>query len=345
MSFSAFLVFAVLTAVGLLFSLACIMVGVIQRKVQTRTVEFYPPKGCSPLDVLIMYKGKHADPRAVFNPLCLYWADKGLITIKEDCKRGLVLYKKKEFPPCNFYSKHCSEYASRTAYGLEKQFFEYLFEDGDVFYTLTANKTFNEKYEELRGNIREVAKENQVPLCKKLFALPQVFSGAIYIAFEIYATAMTHFPYIVLTIFSFIGILMLRYAPLPGMIRVPFFSVWGGVPTFVMLLFGKGVMGLGCLMMLTQFILTVFVLTRFVDVRSVHSLQAYAAVDSFREFLLAAEQERVELLVEENPRYYYNILPYCYILGVTEKMKVKFDRIMMEGPAWFLGDIRNTLMF
>ncbi|MDE7395924.1 MAG: DUF2207 domain-containing protein [Clostridiales bacterium] len=345
MSFKAFMVFAVLTGIGLLFSLFCILIGVIQRKVQTRTVEFYPPKGCSPLDVLIMYKGKHADPRAVFNPLCLYWADKGLITIKEDCKRGLVLHKKKEFPDHRHYFQHYSNSVSRTTYGLEKQFFEYLFADGDTFYTLTAQKTFNEKYEELRGNIKEVARENQVPLCKKLFVLPQIVSGAIYIAFEIYATAATHFPYIVLTIFSFIGILMLRYAPLPGMIRVPFFSVWGGVPTFVMLMFGKGAMGLGCLVMLTQFILTVFVLTRFVDIRSIKSLQAYAAVDSFRQFLLEAEQERVELLVEENPRYYYNILPYCYILNVTEKMKVKFDRIMMEGPAWFLGDIRNTLMF
>ena len=52
----------------------------------------------------------------------------------------------------------------------------------------------------------------------------------------------------------------------------------------------------------------------------------------------------MELLVEDNPEYFYEILPYCYILGITEKLKKKFDRIIMDGPGWYLGELRDILM-
>lgn len=345
MSTTAFIVFACVAAGSLLFSLVCILIGAVQRKAQTRTVEFYPPEDCSPLDVLVLYKGKRADPRAVFNPLCLYWADKGLITIQEDCKRGLVLHKKKAFPPFNGNLHYRN---AHETYQVEKQFFDYLFAGGDTFYTLTAEKQFNEKYDELCNKVKKEARKNQDPKGKTLFVLSQFVSALVMVAFEIFLSATTHSPLVMIALFSFIGVFMLRYADLPGYIRVPFFAVWGGVPTVIMLVLVSSygiAAGVMQIIVLTQFILTVFVLSRLVDIRKQENLKAFALVDSFREFLLAAEQDRVETLVEDNPRYYYDILPYCYILGVTEKMKVKFDRIMMQGPAWYLGDIRNTLMF
>ena len=42
--------------------------------------------------------------------------------------------------------------------------------------------------------------------------------------------------------------------------------------------------------------------------------------------------------------HFYEILPYCYILGITEKLKKKFDRIIMDGPGWYLGELRDILM-
>lgn len=36
-------------------------------------------------------------------------------------------------------------------------------------------------------------------------------------------------------------------------------------------------------------------------------------------FLETAEKEKLEQLVFEDPKYFYNILPYAYVLGVSDK--------------------------
>ena len=49
------------------------------------------------------------------------------------------------------------------------------------------------------------------------------------------------------------------------------------------------------------------------------------------------------MLVEEDPQYFYNILPYAYILGVSSKWISKFDGIAMEPPTWYRGDSYDTM--
>ena len=55
----------------------------------------------------------------------------------------------------------------------------------------------------------------------------------------------------------------------------------------------------------------------------------YARVKGFREFLLTAEKEKLESLVEQNPHYFYDILPYTYVLNVSKKWIKKFENIKM----------------
>ena len=50
-----------------------------------------------------------------------------------------------------------------------------------------------------------------------------------------------------------------------------------------------------------------------------------------------AEKERLEALVYENPSYFYNILPFAYVLGVSDKWIKNFEGIAMEPPRWYYG--------
>ena len=45
----------------------------------------------------------------------------------------------------------------------------------------------------------------------------------------------------------------------------------------------------------------------------------YGRIKGFRNFLEAAEKEKLEALVNDDPSYFYNILPYTYVLGISIK--------------------------
>ena len=60
-------------------------------------------------------------------------------------------------------------------------------------------------------------------------------------------------------------------------------------------------------------------------------------IRGFREFIEKAEVDRVEQLVEQDPDYYYNILPYAYVFGLTDKWAKNFDRLVPSTPDWYDG--------
>ena len=58
-------------------------------------------------------------------------------------------------------------------------------------------------------------------------------------------------------------------------------------------------------------------------------------IKGFRNFLETAEKPKLEELVNENPTYFYDILPYTYVLGVTNVWMKKFESIAMIPPTWY----------
>ena len=52
-----------------------------------------------------------------------------------------------------------------------------------------------------------------------------------------------------------------------------------------------------------------------------------ARIKGFRNYLETAEKQQLELLVEKNPNYFFDILPYAYVLGVSKKWISRFENI------------------
>lgn len=57
----------------------------------------------------------------------------------------------------------------------------------------------------------------------------------------------------------------------------------------------------------------------------------------FKRFLETAEKPQLEALVNENPEYFYNILPYTYALGVSDVWMNQFETIALQAPNWYVG--------
>lgn len=87
--------------------------------------------------------------------------------------------------------------------------------------------------------------------------------------------------------------------------------------------------------------LCAFVISFFVRKRTDDGHKMLQRIKGFKIFLETAEKEKLEALVEENPQYFYNILPYAYVLGVSKKWVEKFEPIAMEPPVWCGADYRG----
>lgn len=83
--------------------------------------------------------------------------------------------------------------------------------------------------------------------------------------------------------------------------------------------------------------LAAFVLSFFVRKRTDKGHEILQKINGFKMFLEEAEKERLEQLVEESPEYFYDILPYAYVLGVSKKWIDKFESIAIEPPHWYMG--------
>ena len=69
--------------------------------------------------------------------------------------------------------------------------------------------------------------------------------------------------------------------------------------------------------------------------RTKYGVEILGKIKGFKNFLETAEKDKLEALVEKDPQYFYNILPYTYVLGVSSKWMKKFESIAVEPPNWY----------
>ncbi len=80
----------------------------------------------------------------------------------------------------------------------------------------------------------------------------------------------------------------------------------------------------------------------FISRRTKHYTEELNEIVGFKEFLQYAEKERLETLLEENPQYYYDILPYANVLGVSDIWEDKFKGLTLEPPVYYHGSTLFT---
>lgn len=89
-----------------------------------------------------------------------------------------------------------------------------------------------------------------------------------------------------------------------------------------------------------------FVFSFFIRKRTDEAIDILGKINGFKNFLETAEKDKLEALVDDDPAYFYNILPYAYVLGVSDKWMKKFESIAVEPPQWYYGYCPyNYIMF
>lgn len=58
------------------------------------------------------------------------------------------------------------------------------------------------------------------------------------------------------------------------------------------------------------------------------------SIVGFREFIMTAEKDKLEAMLESNPEFYYQVLPYAQVLGVSDVWENKFASLTVAPPNW-----------
>lgn len=72
-----------------------------------------------------------------------------------------------------------------------------------------------------------------------------------------------------------------------------------------------------------------FILTLLMKRKNSTGERIKAKISGFRNYIEVAEKSQIDMFVLKNPNYFYDILPYAYVLGVSKKWINKFENIPM----------------
>lgn len=326
------------------------------------TVEFYPPNGINSLDAGYFYKGE-VEGNDVTS-LLVYLANQGYLRLEETEEKGF--FKKKK----TFRIVELKEYDGADEN--ERTFMEGLFtgkkEEGKLR-TVTAGQLYDRFYV-TTNSIKSKERKKSDLLFEKgtgwkaalimlmilitsvLICLPPILSydfiaSILVIVFPVFGFG-----------FSFAVILAgkgkgrrkgkMKKGNLGAVLFGVFFGLgFGGAPLFYVIVpllkensfYMVGFfVGLACIAgMLICFV--------FMPKRTPYGIEMLGRLEGFRNFLEVAEKQQLEQLVMQDPQYFYRILPYTYVLGVSDKWIKKFEAINLQAPDWYYGSYYNVYDF
>lgn len=319
------------------------------------TVEFYPPDNMNSLDVAYVYKGNVNNKDVVSLLVCL--ANKGYIKIKEFESSGLFKNKSYKIIKLREYNGNDEN---------EKIFFDGLFSDGGKYVTESDLKdSFYKTIDKI------IEKENKSELKDKIFEKGRFYKTIIPIIF----TVLTIFTMMIRPILCgietkfavknaviLIAITMIYYLVMLLSYRmkvVKTFLVKSGIFMYLLefafmiiilsVVFGSnseigevllsiGKVGVVEFIIQVTALIFIIIFGTLMRKRTQYGTEIFGKILGFKTFLKTAEKEKLEMLVNQDPEYFYNILPYAYVLGVSNEWIKKFETISMSPPDWYAGD-------
>lgn len=315
-------------------------------------IEFYPPDGLNSLDIALIYNGTASTNNVT--SLLVYLASKGYIKITE--KNSNKLLSKKT----TITLTKLKEYDGTDEN--EKLFLDGLFKQNKTEVELSSlHNKFYRTINKILSNINSI--KNKF----KIFDKTKVFISLCIpiIAFASYCLVIAKLYY--------------AYGQMPGLVYMLGASAIGFFMSFGYTLFsGYKITSLGDILnalfaiiavampitmvledvIYDSFYLTAFIIN-FISIilmfiyfnkicrRTTYGTTMLGRILGFKRFLQTAEKQKLEALVMENPYYFFDIMPYTYVLGVSNTWIKKFESISFEQPKWYITDTRyhNSISF
>lgn len=313
-------------------------------------VEFYPPKDLTPAEIGYIYD-KTIDPYDITSML-VYWADKGYLKIiEEDVETG-VIFKKNT---TNVKLEKLNDLPS-NAPQFEKTFFNELFDRYAINNIVDIKSLKNSFYTTLAKVKKELIKSfkdrNFYSISGKVASFFITLIGIFTLFLVFLGVINTMNPYQQGFVFLlaggasiFMGIFLASSAHLLSIVKTRFpiekvKTVFGaGFTSAIPLLAAIGILfiadadiiywiGLGLGIMIIFF-------APYANKRTEIGRRWLSHILGLKQFIENAEKDRILALVDDDPEYFYHVLPYAMVLGVTDKWAKQFEDILTNNPDWY----------
>lgn len=334
----------ILLAITVILGLITIIYALLKRRTPpVVTVEFTAPDGISSAEVGYIIDNMAEDKDVL--SLIIWFADKGYITIEGE-EDAMVLHKVKDLP------KNSPHYM--------QTFFNGIFGEEKTFELASADKNL---YNAISGAKMQLSSEFTGE--RKLFSSAgTAFALLMPVIFAILhtvcnITATYGISEIGIVSFVISGVLLLVAGILTFVAMQNWlFASMGKKALFVVsigacLSFGLGATVLGSVALLVDFKFFAIVsyaisaivclMASRVAMPTKYCTQVSGKLLGLKNFIEKAELERIKLLAKDDPSYFYSVLPYAYVFGLTDVWAKQFESLSVPPPTWYYGSSHSPM--
>ena len=352
--------FTIIIVLPIIFLIISIILWVIYGKDKevVETVEFYPPDGFNSLELGFLYKGK-AESKDVVS-LLVYLANKRYVSISEyeskvlfSNKKGFKITKLKDYDGDNEYERifldGLFKYRSvssiinsidddKSGNDIKNGIFVTSEDLYNKFYTTTNKILYKINDKENKNKIFEKngtwGKILMILMIIVIFILITVRPVIEYSGTENIVVALL-FPGIAFSVLF--GMLIGNTTVFEKIFGLVWGVLFGGIPLLMYVFpsliyqpayFVSYIIGIVC-------VAGIILCIKYLPKRTAYGNEILGKIRGFKRFLEIAEKPKLEALVMENPTYFYDILPYTYVLGVSDRWIKKFESISISSPDWY----------
>lgn len=295
------------------------------------TVEFYPPEGFNSTEVGFLYKGR-AEPKDVTS-LLIYLANKGYIKI-EDKDKEYVIKKVKDYDGNNpneltfmqgLFKNERIEVTKDMLYN------DFYITNNTILQNIN-NKNNKEKLFDKTATKNKPVILLMIILCIIItFGLPMYeYAGIEETLNTLMVVGIYSIFYLILTsekIGKIIRIIFIAFITLHLALMLSTTSLYQAIQY-------NGYYLITIIIGLIS-IIGMIIFFKIMKKRTKFGTEMLGKIQGLKTFLETAEKENLEALVAKEPTYFYNILPFTYVLGVSDKWIKKFEDINLQAPDWY----------
>lgn len=322
--------------------IAFLMWVVVGRDEKTVDVmEFTPPDDMNSLEIAFLYKGEVKSNDVI--SLLIYLANEGYLKITNVTSSGIFKTEK-------FMIEKLKEYDGNSEE--ERLFLDGLFSGGkskvsqdeleNSFYK-TVNKIMSNINTKLNRETifeKNSINKNWILVLMNIVIMLGLFGTMLIDENSSISPDMAFVMLFPIIGFSVMGLgLFQRRMPLSAKL---FLIVWGmgfgGIPLIVLMTQMEGEIHLIDVLLIIWSVLCIIficVFMRIMSKRNAYGRKMLGRIRGFKTFLEIAEKDRLSRLVNEDPSYFYNIIPYADVLGVYDKWMQQFEGLALEAPNWY----------